>query len=117
MIELLPSDSPIILGCQWNDPDQLMRELLGRLIHQAPTAEIDAGWLGFGIYDVPVKGKPSKIKDLMVGSQAVVGNIGMKDMSKYDLDGKKLGQGSVEKMDALRQTDTLTLSSIIIIIF
>lgn len=85
------------LAFHWNDP--VGNTFLGRLVHRAPKADVDAGWLGFAVYDTPFKGVPSGTDNLMVGSQAIIGQVGTDQVAKYVLAGKREGPGGVERME------------------
>ena len=78
------------LTFHWNDP--VGNTFLGRLVHRAPKADVDAGWLGFAVYDTPFKGAPSAGDKLMVGSQAIIGQVETGQVAKYVLAGKREGR-------------------------
>eukprot|EP00562_Extubocellulus_spinifer_P002443 CAMPEP_0178472190 /NCGR_PEP_ID=MMETSP0696-20121128/1441_1 /TAXON_ID=265572 /ORGANISM="Extubocellulus spinifer, Strain CCMP396" /LENGTH=724 /DNA_ID=CAMNT_0020099369 /DNA_START=190 /DNA_END=2364 /DNA_ORIENTATION=- len=98
------------LTFHWNDP--VRNTFKGRLIHRAPKAESDSGWLGFAAYDTPFKGVPTADMDLMVGSQAIIGQVATNSVSKYVLAGKREGPGGVERMEESFQSLIPTGTSI-----
>ena len=85
------------LTFHWNDP--VGNTFFGRMVHRAPKADVDAGWLGFAVYDTPFKGVPSAGDKLMVGSQAIIGQVETGQVAKYVLAGKREGPGGVERME------------------
>lgn len=94
----------------WNDP--VGNSFLGRLVHRAPKAEVDAGWLGIAVYDTPFKGVPTGASNLMVGSQAIIGQVGTDQVAKYVLAGKREGPGGVERMEESFQSLVPSATSI-----